>query len=410
MIDTQLIQGEKAMRSAGGFVDVAGAFSKGFNAVKKSNGAGLAKREAVQKNIDNKVSRYMGAMDSNIDVTNLTDADRKVVANSLVEQKDIYSAAASLAATLKPGSKEHTVQVDIMNGVNNYFGNLKTNLDSFELGKTSYFENAKDFSKGNNTNKADLNANIYTGESQFRVGEGGNLFFPSENGDVAFKDVKLPFKKDYGASMDLNKMYESIYKSGGFDSFQEGAFRNQLKVMAAQNPDAFKSIAADKLDSYSDYSGIAADLYQDSDKTDEFINQFIEASVGGARNAANEGKAAKRKNEKGDKIAGITKNAVEDAEGNIYDQYIFTNGSTKIVSRNGVEFTGNKDTLTNIIKPPTATKKTPGQIAEDKLKDKLAKLALADVREKSPELKGDDLLKAANKRYEELLKIKSKGK
>ena len=402
MIDTQLIQGEKAMRSAGSFVDIAGSFGKGFDSVKKSDGAGLAKREAAQKNIDNKISRYMGAMDSNIDVTKLTDADRSVVAKSLVEQKDIYSAAASLAATLKPGSKEHTAQVDIMNGVNNYFGNLKTNLDSFELGKANYFENTKDFSKGNNTNKADLNANVYTGESQFKIGEGGNLFFPSENGDVNFKDIKLPFKKDYAASLDLNKMYESVYKSGGFDSFQEGVFRNQLKAMAAKNPDAFKSIAADKLDSYSDYSGIAADLYQDSDKTDEFINQFIEASVGGARNAANEGKAAKKKNEKGRKLSvvGITKNAVKDSDGNIYDTQTLTDGSIRVVTRAGIEFTGDRKALTNIIKPPTATKKTP----EQKDAEKQAKEALAFVRKKYPNLEGEELVKAVRKKLEEIQK------
>jgi hypothetical protein len=68
--------------------------------------------------------------------------------------------------------------------------------------------------------------------------------------------------------------------------------------MAASNPDAFKSVAADGLNSYADYSNITPDMYDDPTKQNDFIEAFIQNTLNGAQNAAANGKQAKINNQK----------------------------------------------------------------------------------------------------------------
>jgi len=296
--DAGLIRGEGAMRKAGGFVDAAKEFGEGFDRSSREMAKGLAARENKQAKIDAKVANSIRAMKGNVDVTGLTAADQKAVNTFLIEQKDIYAQAANLAATLKPGTPEYTAQVDIMNNVNNSFVSLKENLNSYELGQTQYTDSSKDFSKGNNIDNAEFKADVFTGKKSFKVGGGGNLLFSSPNGEVDFKDINMPFKKNYEAALELDNMYKAVYSSGGFDASQRNSFETKLRAMAASNPDAFKSVAADGLNSYADYSNITPDMYDDPTKQNDFIEAFIQNTLNGAQNAAANGKQAKINNQK----------------------------------------------------------------------------------------------------------------
>jgi len=296
--DAGLIRGERAMRQAGGFVDAAKEFGEGFDRSSREMAKGLAARENKQAKIDAKVANSIRAMKGNVDVTGLTAADQKAVNTFLIEQKDIYAQAANLAATLKPGTPEYTAQVDIMNNVNNSFVSLKENLNSYELGQTQYTDSSKDFSKGNNIDNAEFKADVFTGKKSFKVGGGGNLLFSSPNGEVDFKDINMPFKKNYEAALELDNMYKAVYSSGGFDASQRNSFETKLRAMAASNPDAFKSVAADGLNSYADYSNITPDMYDDPTKQNDFIEAFIQNTLNGAQNAAANGKQAKINNQK----------------------------------------------------------------------------------------------------------------
>ena len=291
--DASLIRGEGLMRSAGQ-VDEAAAFGKGFADTFKAAQQGIANRNAKIAKIDAKVADHIRGMKGNIDVTGLTAQDQKAVNSFLLEQKDLYANAASQAAKLKPGTPEYTRQVDIMNNINNSFVRLKENLNGYELAKTQYADTKDDMSMGNNVTNQETAGNVFTGQVSFRVDGNGDLVFPTVTGDTKFQDIKMPFKKAYEQSLELNSMYESIYKSGGFDAAQQKAFENKLRAMAGSNPEAFKSIAADSLNSYGDYSGITAEQLDDPNLTKEFIEEFIKGSVQGAREAANAGKAKKQ--------------------------------------------------------------------------------------------------------------------
>ena len=295
--DAGLIRGEGAMRQAGSFVDAAKAFGEGFDRSSREMAKGLAARENKQAKIDAKVANSIRAMKGNVDVTGLSAADQKTVNTFLIEQKDIYAQAANLAATLKPGTPEYTAQVDIMNNVNNSFVSLKENLNSYELGQTQYIDSAQDFSKGNNIDNADFTGDVFTGKSSFKVGGGGNLLFSSPKGEVDFKDINMPFKKNYEAALELDNMYKAVYSSGGFDASQRNSFETKLRAMAASNPDAFKSVAADGLNSYADYKPSLV-YVDDPTKQNEFIETFIQNTLDGAASAAANGKQAKINNQK----------------------------------------------------------------------------------------------------------------
>ena len=320
--DAGLIRGEGLMRSAGQ-VDEAAAFGKGFADTFKATQQGIANRNAKIAKIDAKVADHIRGMKGNIDVTGLTAQDQKAVNSFLLEQKDLYANAASQAAKLKPGTPEYTRQVDIMNNINNSFVRLKENLNGYELSKTQYADTKDDLSMGNNVTNQETAGNVFTGQVSFRVDGNGDLVFPTATGDTKFQDIKMPFKKAYEQSLELNGMYESIYNSGGFDAAQQKAFENKLRAMAGSNPEAFKSIAADSLNSYGNYSNITAEQLDDPNLTKEFIEEFIKGSVQGAREAANAGKAKKSgglNNNKGARTP--TPSAIK------YGEEIFINGKS----------------------------------------------------------------------------------
>jgi hypothetical protein len=295
--DASLIQGEAAMRSAGQ-VDEAAAFGKGFESTFKATQRGIEQRNAEIAKIDAKVADYVRGMKGNINVTGLSAQDQKSVNSFLLEQKDAYARAASEAAKLKPGTPEYTRQVDIMNNINNSFVRLKENLNGYELSKTQYADTKNDMSTGNNINNLKTAGAVFTSQAPFRVDGNGDLIFTTDTGDAKFQDIKMPFKKAYEQSLELSAMYDAIYASGGFDSAQQKAFENKLRAMAGSNPEAFKSIAADSLNSYGNYSNITAEEYDDPNLTKDFIEKFIQGSIQGAREAANAGKQSRINNQK----------------------------------------------------------------------------------------------------------------
>lgn len=290
--DLGLIRGEAAMRSAGQ-VNEAAAFGKGFQSTFSAMQKGIERRNAEIAKIDAKVADNIRGMKGNIDVTGLTAQEQKYVNSFLLEQKDAYARAASEAAKLKPGTSEYTRQVDIMNNINNSFVRLKENLNGYELSKTQYADTKPDISTGNNVSNLDAAADVFTGQTPFRVDGNGDLIFATNTGDTKFQDIKMPFKKAYEQSLELSSMYDAVYASGGFDSAQQKAFENKLRAMAGSNPEAFKSIAADSLNSYGNYSNITAEEYDDPNLIEDFIEKFIQGSVQGARDAANAGKQSK---------------------------------------------------------------------------------------------------------------------
>ena len=293
--DNALIQGEANMRKTTGFQNIAAAFDAPMNRMKEM--ASVISRKNQARNA--KVESYMSALNANIDVTALTENDQKEVNNYLMQSKDEYAEAASAITNFTAGTPEYMEQLDIMNGVKNGLANLKTELDGFEQSKGTYLEEFKDLSLGNNTNRSDTAANIFTGETRFSIGTGGHLHFTGSDGtSIPYSKLKMPFKKDYKQAMGFNDLFTPIYNSGLYDNNKKKTFEDRIRIIAESNPDGMKSIIADGLTSYGDYQSLVP-LLEDPSRQDELTDKFIAIASGAASEAAREGKIQKDKKNRG---------------------------------------------------------------------------------------------------------------
>ena len=292
--DLGLVRGEGAMRQAGGFQPLMQAFDAPIQRLERA----ARERQAKEQQRNNKVESYLSALNANIDVTSLTETDQKAVNEYLMGVKDEYAEAASAIVGLKPGTPEYMEQLDIMNGVKNSLANLKGELDGYQDSKANYLDSFKDQSAGNNSLQSDNAANIFTGETPFSIGTGGHLFFKGQDGtNMAYKDVKMPFKKDYQTALKYNDLFTPIYNSGSYDATKQKIFEDRIRAMMSSNPDGMKSIIADELSSFGSYEDLIP-LLDDPANLETVTNMFVERASQAAKTAAAEGKAAKDKENK----------------------------------------------------------------------------------------------------------------
>ena len=314
--DASLVRGEAAMRQAGGFQPLAQAFDAPMQRLQQA----AKERQAREQQRNNKVESYISALNSNIDVTALTETDQKAVNQYLMGVKDEYAEAASAIVNFKPGTPEYMEQLDVMNGVKNSLANLKGELDGYQESKGNYMDSFKDQSAGNNSLQSDNAANVFTGETPFTIGTGGHLFFQGQDGtNMAYKDIKMPFKKDYKSAMQYNDLFTPIYNSGTYDSTKQKVFEDRIRAMMSSNPDGMKSIIADELSSFGEYQDLIP-LLDDPAKLEEVTEAFVQRSSEAARKAAAEGKAKKQTTGSGyqPRIARVKENAYKGPNGTVY--------------------------------------------------------------------------------------------
>jgi hypothetical protein len=342
--DLSLVRGEGAMRQAGGFQPLMQAFDAPMQRLQQA----AKERQAREQQRNNKVESYISALNSNIDVTALTETDQKAVNQYLMGVKDEYAQAASAIVNFKPGTPEYMEQLDIMNGVKNSLGNLKGQLDGYQESKGNYMDSFKDQSAGNNSLQSDNAANIFTGETPFTIGTGGNLFFQGQDGtNMAYKDIKMPFKKDYKTAMQYNDLFTPIYNSGTYDSTKQKVFEDRIRAMMSSNPDGMKSIIADELSSFGEYQDLMP-LLDDPAKLEEVTEAFVQRSSEAARSAAAEGKAKKQTTDGGyqPRIARVKENAYKGPNGTVYKITTLSNNQKIIEDDFGNVYEGDVSKLT----------------------------------------------------------------
>ena len=397
--DTSLVRGEAAMRQAGGFQPLMQAFDAPIQRLERA----ARERQAREQQRNNKVESYLSALNANIDVTSLTETDQKAVNEYLMGVKDEYAEAASAIVGLKPGTPEYMEQLDIMNGVKNSLANLKGELDGYQDSKANYMDSFKDQSAGNNSLQADNAASIFTGETPFSIGTGGHLFFKGQDGtNMAYKDVKMPFKKDYQTALKYNDLFTPIYNSGSYDATKQKIFEDKIRAMMSSNPDGMKSIIADELSSFGSYEDLIP-LLDDPANLETVTNMFVQRASEAARNAAAEGKAKKEADSRTDvykpRVARVKEDAYRGPDGKVYKITTLTNNSKIIEDDFGNVYQGEQSDLTPIGagdgKPTTTTTTPTGQ--ESRL-DIITRVSNAkkykDVAEKRQAI--NDALKAAN--------------
>ena len=260
MANNALIQG--AARASKKFVDIGGAVGKAFSSM--SAPAGSRSRVDENKAIQARVNNYMGKMKTDMDFTSFSPEETVTMRNFLLQQRSVYAEAAKMAAKFDDTTDpEYMNYVDQMQGVNNSFTNLASQLKSYKQGKLDYAQNQLEglYSNGNepsvNNNAATVFGFIDEDQdkrtdkrldSPFQILQGGNLGFNIDGNEISYNDMPMPGLKDNKLANSILTKNETIYNQGtrGGELNPEMLKSYELNLDdQLQNRDALRSIVFD---------------------------------------------------------------------------------------------------------------------------------------------------------------------
>jgi len=271
MANNQLITG--AGVAAKKFVDAASEVGKGFLAATQS-ARGFTRPNTVTENqkYQNRVNTLMGKMKTDIDFTSFSPEETASMRTFLVTERQKYAAAAkALSGMTDTTSSEYMAQVDIMNGVNNSFTNLASQIKAYNKSKVEFVDGMMNgvYSDGNEVENTRQNFLMYTNKSLYGysdknndgladegtnaplvISEGGNLGFNIDGKTQLYNEVQSPLLKDYELGLKLLKDNETVRQSGQLvNADTEKMYRLQLQTAFA-NQDSLRSFIFDFEDEF----------------------------------------------------------------------------------------------------------------------------------------------------------------
>jgi hypothetical protein len=263
MANNALIQG--AAGTGKKFLDVGAELGKGFMLSAAANLMNQTPaRTKANDAIQQKVNGYMAKMKTDMDFTSFTPAETKSMRGFLLKERGKYTDAAKRAAQFKDTtSPEYLAEVDIMQGVNNSFTNLSSQLGSYKKGKVDYASSMQQglYSKGNDPSRSResmIAYGFYDGDgdgrsdsrydSPFQIQEGGNIGFKVDGNVIDYSDMAEPFVKDTKFLNSLNSTSENAYNNGAAgkndNQYAQDSYDQSLDS-ALQNEDTLNSIIYD---------------------------------------------------------------------------------------------------------------------------------------------------------------------
>lgn len=276
------------------------------------------KRAAANQHYQQQVNSYMGNLKTDIDFTGFSASETATMRNFLMTERTKYTEAAKMAGKYSDTTDpNYLMYVDQMQNVNNSFTNLAKQLESYKTGKAEYAKNQmnNEVSLGTDPSVTRENNTIYgfidndgDGENDnspddyiqsFYIGQGGNLKFSTENGEVAYNNVKSVDFKDYTLANEILTNNESVYKSGQkMNQIEEDQYVLSLQ-QKLQNPKALKSLVFDFGASGIRLEGIADQWSNDAESgpvdLDMYRNMVIEQLVTARKEVALKGYTEKQR-------------------------------------------------------------------------------------------------------------------
>ena len=302
MANNALIQG--AAQTGKKFLDAGSAIGAGIAAGDSTTQINRTPlRTKANESIQQKVNGYMSKMKTDMDFTSFTPQETKSMREFLLQERSKYTDAAKIAAQFKDTtSPEYLNAVDVMQGVNNSFTNLASQLGSYKKGKVDYASAMQQglFSNGNDPSRSResmIAYGFYDGDgdgrsdsrydSPFQIQEGGNIGFKVDGNVVDYGDMAEPFVKDTKFLNSLNKTSENAYDSGASgkndNQYAQDSYDQSLDS-ALQNEDTLNSIIYDfKSEVKLDDVGIKLD---DGTYTIEQAREEVKSRLLVARNQA----------------------------------------------------------------------------------------------------------------------------
>lgn len=252
MINRQLIAAERANRASQGFVDQGNVIQQGMlesvNLIRQDVARQTAKKNAANR----KVASYIDQLNSDVDLTSLTEAQQQSVNNFLVNGRNEYAdIAVRLSKIDDPSSQQYMEDKNRLNSISRSFQNLSSQVKNYKNDKISYL---KDFdesllSSGNNADTIENAASVYTNEADFAVNQSGGLMIWDNNNEdyKGYGEIEKPFLKDFQSADKILSMNEGVYKSGQeLTGANETLTRQRLKQMVNKGGrDTLLSLASD---------------------------------------------------------------------------------------------------------------------------------------------------------------------
>ena len=252
MINRQLIAAERANRASQGFVDQGNVIQKGMlesvNLIRQDVARQTAKKNAANQ----KVASYINQLNSDVDLTSLTETQQQSVNNFLVNGRNEYAdIAVRLSKMDDPSSPQYMEDKNRLNSINRSFQNLSSQVKNYKNDKISYL---KDFdesllSDGNKADTVENAASVYTNEADFAVNQSGGLMIWDNNNEdyKGYGEIEKPFLKDFQSADKILSMNEGIYKRGQeLTGANETLTRQKLKQMVNKGGrDTLLSLASD---------------------------------------------------------------------------------------------------------------------------------------------------------------------
>lgn len=275
-------------------------FLTGFAGALAQQKAAMDAAKQEKSIINNRVAKYIDALDTNVDISALTEVQQKSITDFLVNNRNEYAEAASRIARIEdPSSEEYLNLRDKMNGISLSFQNLAAGVKSYKDDKASYL---KDFdngmiSEGNDLNVLNESSKIYTNEASFTVGPGGGLQFwdPSTETYKSYSKTPKPFLKDFGTADEILKMSNTLYKAG---SVLDGARANMVRQKVSNminkgGRQALLSLASDDFIMEGGL-GLQDPALFDPANEDELRKVVVDSYMNMLTDVAKQGAAAKR--------------------------------------------------------------------------------------------------------------------
>jgi hypothetical protein len=308
MANNALIEGAKVTGKQ--FLDVGKAVAQGLTASSAGGGGSAPQvdsRIAKNKAIQNKVNRYMGNLKTDMDFTSFSPEETRTMRNFLMSQRAEYANAAKEAAKFDDTtSSEYMEYVDIMQGVNNSFKNMASQLGAYKKGKIEYAENQLDGLYSNGNEDANSNAARIYGfadedgdgmadigvNAPFKILAGGNVGFDLDGQEVSYNNMEQPFLKDSKLALGILKDNETIYNKGtqGGEINPEMLKSYEAKLTSdLQNEDALKSVLYD-FESELNTADIAKRVTDNVISLDDARKEVVSRLVNARKSVFGEGK------------------------------------------------------------------------------------------------------------------------
>ena len=281
------------------------AMQQGLNSSLQAAAINRSKQIAKKQKINSTVAGYIDSLNSEIDLTQLTEEQQGAITNFLVENKNTYARAASEIAKIDDATDPRYMELrEQMNGVQNSFKNLAGQVNAFKEDKVSYLKDFDDrrISDGNEIGPLASAARIYTDQGNIGVGKGGNLnFWDADKEEYTnYANVQKPFLKDFKSANNILSLNEKVYSAGSsLSGARQNMIRNKLKNMISSGGrDTLLSLASDdfliegglNLSDPSLFEPANQDLLQDA-----VLNSYMDALSDTAAQGARDKKPARGK-------------------------------------------------------------------------------------------------------------------